>query len=156
MHLLIAALFLIFSRHVAEAEEIQTLTFSQLWALDATEPVLQDRQVRIRGFLYSTLEGRLILAEEPDLKSCCTNRLKKKVEVSGAIKQENISAHAHLIEGLLRMEALPDGENGRRFRLENAQIVVNNGSGLLFSLSAGGILLVSASGIFFYTRRARR
>lgn len=76
---------------------------------------LADKQVEIRGFLYRTADHQLVLAGEPNLKSCCVgsekNQAKQLFITNSAIEPETSVSQ---LSGILRMR---EG----RFILDNAQ-----------------------------------
>jgi len=107
-------------------------------------------EVQIRGFLYVSKNDALVLAAEPNLRSCCVGKREmknKQLIVSGDIKKDVIDGSAVLLQG--RFVADRDG-----YRLENASVVEEKGfmkEGLLV-LGLGICLL----GIVFYCRIIRR
>lgn len=62
---------------------------------------LDQHQVRIRGFLYSTEEGKWLLAKEPNLKSCCVgskHRIAEQIYVTGQFPQDSLQS-AKTVQG---------------------------------------------------------
>jgi len=72
------------------------ITFQQL--LHEGEDYL-GQEVAVRGFLYRQNE-QLILAEQPNLKSCCIGNKKNQLLISGMFPEE-FSSFAQLIQGQL-------------------------------------------------------
>lgn len=84
--------------------------------------ILNGNLIEIRGFLYKTADSNLILAAEPDLKSCCigsTSKRHKQLLVSGNVQPEMSEKSPITLQGNLHMdfkEAFP-------FKLQNANVV---------------------------------
>jgi hypothetical protein len=74
-------IFLLFlCSHLLCAEETAlSFDFFQLEGLveDENAPVPSQR-IHIRGFLYQTQDGEVVLAREPDLKTCCVGSESKR------------------------------------------------------------------------------
>lgn len=90
------------------------------------------KQIRIRGFLYRAEDGRLILAEHPNLKSCCVasqKNLKSQLIVTGNVSPPTYG-QAVFLEGKLVAK-------GDAFILENATEITKDRSlmPLIFSLA---------------------
>jgi hypothetical protein len=119
----------------ASANEALTICFAQLEGADAPAEGIR---VRIRGFLYPTddHEKTLVLAAEPNVKSCCLHKVKNKLAVSDAGLQSTGSQLALLLEGQLIMK------NGS-WLLEDAVIVEEtHAKGFLLGLLAACLLLL--------------
>ncbi len=73
------------------------------------------QNIRVRGFCYEAQDGRIILAKEPNLRSCCLNNAQQLVidDYEGTTQPNHTAV---LLEGLLRLE-------GDTFRLSNARHV---------------------------------
>jgi hypothetical protein len=77
--------------------------------------VLKDfnqQYVQIRGFLYRTPQGNLILAAQPDLKSCCVgtgSKVKQQVIVQGAI-DPIIQQSVVNLQGIFKIDPLYDSD----------------------------------------------
>lgn len=104
---------------LAAKEEISTAyTF-----LDLETHVQNGQLIEIRGFLYETEQKQLILAAEPNLKSCCVgshSKRQKQLLVSGDVKEGISSMSAVTLKG----ELLVHFGDIFPFRLENASIQV--------------------------------
>jgi hypothetical protein len=73
------------------------LSFCQIKTFEEL-PAAQGELIRIRGFLYRSPENMLILADQPNLKSCCVGKLKHQIIISGNIGTE-LPLGAVTIEG---------------------------------------------------------
>lgn len=81
------------------AEQFHEIAFADL----ASEKILsyENQRVRMRGFLYRASDDRLILASQPDLKSCCVGKQKEHVIVEGHLEPQR---NAVLVEGIFVIE----------------------------------------------------
>lgn len=99
-------------------------SFSNLLSFDQLSSSNQE-MIQIRGFLYQLPDGHLILASQPDLKSCCLGKeslLKQQIFVQGDFKP---SAYAVTLEGKLKIVPQYDS-NGQLIQwyvLEEARLV---------------------------------
>ena len=90
--------------------------------------------VRVRGFLYRAENSQVILAGEPNLKTCCVASPSKRNEqlVIESYEEEPPKHTVVVLEGSLHRD-------GEVFRLKNARRIENSGSWLW--ISASGIIL---------------
>lgn len=112
--------------------------------LEAQAKSLQGQQVLIRGFLYSGNQ-KIILASEPNLKSCCVgaeNKRSMQLVVLGDIA--SIPKTAVTLEGTL-------SSDGLNYRLENA-VIVKDGFSVKPVLLSASVLF----GLFFLFYRRKR
>ncbi len=91
----------------------------------------------LRGYLYRDSEGNVVLADVPNLKSCCLGNV-SKVYVSGSFP-EKLPAQMSTVKGTL------EGE-----RLVDAELVSTAGTEGIWIF---GILLVCIIGYFLVKRR---
>ncbi|MCE2982180.1 MAG: hypothetical protein LW832_01315 [Parachlamydia sp.] len=78
-------------------------------------------QVEVRGFLYMTPTGQVILASRPDVKSCCLgapSKLSEQLFLPG-FESKKLPKNVVTLQGLLHFS-----EQGSR--LEKAQIINGN------------------------------
>lgn len=133
---------------VYSTETPKSISFFELESmLDSS----QKAEIQIRGFLYKTLNGQLILAAEPDLKSCCVGNASKRnrqLLVFGNIDPMNLQSSAVLLKGELNIDPR------RQFpaHLERAiAIEEESNKFLLFAVAA----VLSAIGMAFFLGRKR-
>lgn len=106
----------------------------------------KDQEVEVRGFLYRSEEGRLVLADEPNLKSCCIGTAKnqhKQLHLINADLQPQstvaqLSGTLHLKEGRFVLEDVKKIEHPPRYDL-------------MFMLGGLGIL----GGYLYFKRREK-
>lgn len=128
-----------------------SINFSDLEHLQSNELALEYNQgARIRGFLYKTGNGEIVLASEPNLKSCCVgsaSRRKQQVLVKGALAIEE--GYAVLLEGKLAWDSVKE-----QFVLSHASIVEENK--MSFSLFAAIAALVVGIAAVLYRVRSQK
>jgi hypothetical protein len=114
----------IFFQIEAGTEEVPVLTFLQLEEMERNSLPIPFSKVHIRGFLYSLpeSEGQFILAEEPNIKSCCIHKFKRKIRILGEIAQKEINLHVQLIEGTLQRD-LSKNDKTLPLLLFNARLI---------------------------------
>jgi hypothetical protein len=125
----------------------------------------QHQQVSIRGFVYQTADGSLLLAAEPNLKNCCVasqGMITRQVMLIGNHIPFSTNGRAKTIQGRFEIEPAKD-ENGNwktLFILYEPKIIENNREahhGLLYFSGGLGLILI---GIFLVRSciwsRARR
>lgn len=106
--------------------------------------------VRIKGFLYANKDSCLILAAEPNLKSCCVgsaSNSKRQILIKDIILPSLTSAIE--VEGLLRI----DPASFPRFQLENARLIEREAPSLLFLGSACTVLFSCAIGAYLTIKK---
>ena len=111
--------------------------------------------VQIRGFLYETTDKRLVLAEEPNLKSCCVGSPAKRrrqivileTTVSGAVL-EGVGQQARslpiTLTGILHIDAKQEFP----FSLENPTIVQIETMDPLSILAIAVVLIILFFGVW--------
>lgn len=153
----IAALFLLLSLFGRiYAENLAEVSFKDDLA------VYHQREIKIRGFIYQADNGRVILAEAPDLKSCCVgaqHKVARQLVVTGIEGQATQSTRALVLQGILLREPKEDatGNLVQLYRLDHAKIVsegpvVPAASVLLTGAAIGG----SAFALKRYRGRRKR
>lgn len=78
------------------------------------------QEVSMRGFLYRTQAGDLVLAAEPNLKSCCVgapHQVKKQIFVTGNIENP-IAGKVYVVQGNLTVDP-----NEGRYLLRDAHVI---------------------------------
>jgi hypothetical protein len=113
--------------------------------LPTTSP---EGRVAIRGFLYQTEEGHLILAGEPNLRSCCvasTKNLSKQIIVNDGTGSILIpeQGYVSMLEGNLIVEGPPAHTAYRYYLNEPVKIAESSSHLELFLLLAFGIIIFS-------------
>lgn len=107
---------------------------------------LANTRVQIRGFLYATDEGQLVLASEPNLKSCCVASEAKKADqlfISGDILPPNQAGLVVLAEGELVQD-----EQQRRW-LKEAKLVETRSDWKSLLLC---VILICLGGAIYYKK----
>ena len=111
-----------------------------------------DQLITIRGFLYESPESQLILAAEPNLKTCCVgsaSKRQKQLLVTGDIAPALTRSSAVTLQGNLVIAL----EDNFPFRLENSLIVPQKDQYyLMLGLVGLGLTLLSG-GTFFLLRK---
>ncbi len=143
------------------AEPPDMLSFQQLMNLPEEQAKnLAERHpqpVRIRGFLYQAADGRLILAAEPNLKSCCVAAAamqQRQILVTGTVDIPHPNNYAVLLEGHFIVDNI--AAHNPRYRLENATLVAEDdgASGLILIIILSALLL--AGGMIIATMAKKR
>ena len=119
----------------------ETVTFELLMESDPGK--FQQTEIAIRGFLYQS-NGQLILAAEPNLKSCCVanpTSIKRQIVVVGPDFNSVNTLFAVLLQGVLTV----DTQN--HFILINANIVEQKHNNLIWIFV---FLIVILLGLYFY------
>lgn len=115
----------------------------------------ENQRVEVRGFLYQSMAGDLLLRAESGLKSCCVNtgiRADKQIVIKS---QDRIPLSTNVIalQGTFKMERTHD-QQGRvilTYVLEDAHVVEKS---FPFLLVCGvGVICMLAAGYFFYFRK---
>ncbi|CUI17819.1 Conserved putative membrane protein [Candidatus Protochlamydia naegleriophila] len=120
------------------------------------------RVIHMRGFLYQTPSQSLVLAAQPDLKSCCigtSSKVSEQIFVKGEIAKEALTHRAVTVQGVLKREPLFDarGELVQLYVLEQA-ILLSSKPFPLWTIV--GVVLILAllgwlrySGIFCFSKK---
>lgn len=162
-------LILFFCTHkVSCVEELTFQLLEKLPALEASSAVevqipkeimhFHNSEVHIRGFLFRSTEGELLLASEPNLKSCCVGsqeKITRQLVIAGNLELPKGFSKAVSLEGRFRVDPIKDkGRWQRIYILENAHYITENRGeqpGLLYALGAG---LLAIGPLLFFCRRA--
>lgn len=152
-------ILLLFCFHPLIAEE--TMEFFDFFKLE--EIAKKERQnpnqinanpyIQIRGFLYETQDSHLILAAEPNLKSCCvgnSSKRDKQLLVTGNISKNNTQATPVTLQGHLVI----DNQQAFPFRIENAQIIAETNHSYTTLIGVTSVLvLICALFVFKYKKK---
>lgn len=109
--------------------------------------------VTIRGFLYESPEASMVLAAEPNLKSCCVgsaSKREKQLLVVGDLDSTDGGGNAVTLQGNLVVAM------GDKFplRLENARVVPQKDQCYwVLGLVGVGLVLLSGATFFFVRKR---
>jgi hypothetical protein len=139
------------------------LSFQPLYSKEPPTPIaflnlddfshLNGQLVAIRGFLYETPESLMVLAAEPDLKSCCVGSASKRQRqllVTGNIDRAVAGGGAVTLQGNLVVAIGDDFP----YRLEEGEIVAGEDR-CYWALGAVGLgMVLLAAGAFFALRKA--
>ena len=115
-------LFLFFS-HFLNAEQPILVHFNQLKEL-APQEDSKYKEIRIRGFLYQSCKGEWILAEEPNLKTCCIGS-SKKADTQIHLNKEFegvVSSQPVLVKGHFFTEVSGNASLSPLYRIEKAEV----------------------------------
>lgn len=118
------ALFVLFFSLASLQGEEAIVSFADL---ERGLNILDEKQVKIRGFLYQQPTGTLILASQPNLKSCCVG-VKARMPQQVIVRGENPldpSPYAITLGGVLKKELQYDqtGEPVPIYVLDQAWLV---------------------------------
>lgn len=113
----------------------------------------------LRGFLYKSTDGRWVLSDQPDLKTCCvgtSNHLLKQVTLLGTFDAPSPSSVVS-VKGIFSVEPKYDnrGELISLLYLKDSQLVQEPSPAAAFSLTfmVGSLL---AMGLFVVSVRMMR
>lgn len=124
---------------------VTPIGFHQLAQMDTPQ------EVQIRGFLYRADDGRWVLAEEPNLKSCCigaSHNAERQVVLNTDYVEAPLGFVVTVEGNLLRSRSyLADRKLASLYALENPQIIANKSHCLPCIL----ILIVSVGIAYAYT-----
>lgn len=124
----------------AFAEEIYPLTFDQLGTPALSN--VENKQVRIRGFLYQNAQGEWILASQPNLKSCCVgtpSKFHQQIFISNHLSPAS-TAYVSTIEGIFRIHSHNLYRLEQAYLIEESHFPIFEGIFMVF-LGMGGWLL---------------
>lgn len=84
--------------------------------------------VSIRGFLFKSTNGRLVLAAEPNLKSCCVgskDKIFRQIFIEGDVNEPLSFGFAVLLKGSFVIDPIKDASGSWQqiYMLKNARIV---------------------------------
>jgi hypothetical protein len=104
--------------------DILELSFNDLKA--STINQWQDKEVQIRGFLYQRQDGIMLLAAQPNLRSCClgsASKIEQQLIIKGHVKEV---PYAQLMQGIFKIEPQfgAKGELTQLYVLENTRLIV--------------------------------
>jgi hypothetical protein len=115
--------------------EIAPIDFQQLskhQSVEEARALYHQKNVSIRGFLYKAKEGQLILASEPNLKTCCIGSPHKIWQQITLIDElESIpEKQAVTIEGTIVVNPSWDSNHKLKsvFEMENAHLISKSSS----------------------------
>lgn len=97
-------------------------------SFDSLAEAAYPQEVTVCGFLYRTQSGDLVLAAEPNLKSCCVggrHTVEKQIYVEGDI--ESLKAgQVYLLQGIFTVDPFKDsaGHLTRLYQLRNARVLL--------------------------------
>jgi hypothetical protein len=144
-------------------DPIMLLTFQQLGAVpdDVKQKAfkghvpehlkeMDGRAVSIRGFMYRSENGRLILASEPNLKSCCVGgaaQLGRQIEVEDFASEVEDNGIAVTLHGNFFVAPIKDNKGlwQRLYVLQNASLIEGQGSNIVSFLISAVALIVLVS-----------
>ena len=118
----------------------KVFTFFDLEALSNNESIINGELIQIRGFLYKTDRSEMILAAEPNLKSCCigsTVKKHKQLLVFGDVGSSLNQKTAVTLKGTFNS----DGNSSFPYRIEFASVVEERKQSAIL-LAMGGIFLI--------------
>ncbi len=103
--------------------ELLTVQLDQLETIAKESP---HQKIKTRGFLYQNQNGQLVLASQPNLKSCCVgipSNVQRQLFIQGEIKG-TLPTKVIEVEGILKVEPQYNAENQlvQLYVLEEAQI----------------------------------
>ena len=119
------------------------------------------KEIIIRGFLYRMDSETYILAAEPNLKSCCLNKISpgKQIQI-----QENLflkrAKHTNgpvLIQGILQVNR-DENKNSSTFffSLQNAYLLEETKKNqVLYVFLMAGIICLLTTTLFFFTKKKK-
>lgn len=101
------------------------LVFTDLENGDLYLKSLQGKEIEIRGFLYQREDGKLILASQPNLRSCCVgtkSKIQQQIIVEGNLEP---TLKAVSVRGVFRIQPLysENGELVAYYFLDRANLV---------------------------------
>lgn len=145
-------LSLIFSHLIYAENNTIPFNFFQLESLSSeTQEISFNNRIQIRGFLYQTAEGDVVLAREPDLKSCCVGSASKRgtqLLVFGDLHEKIGQKIPINLEGNLSTHP----SHRFPYHLENAVIASEQPISYTNIIIGCAVLLVIALGVFLYFR----
>lgn len=101
----------------------------------------KEAHIQIKGFIYTTEEGEQILAEKPNIKSCCLGKNSvKKIKLIPPVQKVSEVA---MIEGDLQRK----DENEIVYTLINAKLVETKSTNLTH------LLLLTVAGVVVYLKK---
>lgn len=110
---------------------------------------VEGHHIRIRGFLYSLEDGGMVLAADPDLKSCCigsSSLVHRQIAMPGFTDKGIERGRAVLVEGEFIVAKSKNGEGKLRqlFALEKAAVIVEGSDGQIWYLVCGIAACITA------------
>lgn len=82
--------------------------FANELSFEALADAAYPREVTLRGFLYRTQAGDLVLAAEPNLKSCCVgaqHQVKRQIIVEGNMDDPK-AGQVYVLQGILTVDPI--------------------------------------------------
>lgn len=153
MRLLILCFLLISSPNqwLSAEPPLEISFFEDLKGPDEKVQNLNLQRVRIRGFLYQAKDGRLILAAEPNLKSCCVAAVaqrKKQIVISGHFNPPQHQASAIVVEGIFSVHP-----SDQSYHLTDAHQVVEDSKWPFLLLILAGCSMILGLLLFKLKKR---
>lgn len=98
--------------------------------------IYQNRLIQVRGFLYHLPSGELILADQPNLKSCCIGSkhlAEHQIQIKGNI---SLQSNAVTLQGVFRVQK----DSLLPYYLDDPQLIETSRS-ILFWIASGLVAL---------------
>ncbi|MCE5318539.1 MAG: hypothetical protein LLG04_14405 [Parachlamydia sp.] len=110
------------------------------------------QEVTVRGFLYRTQAGDLVLTGEPNLKSCCVggaHKVEKQIYVEGDIESPK-SGQVYLLQGVFTVAPKKDsaGHLTRLYLLRDARVIPSQENVSKWAAAVSIIILIAVCLVF--------
>lgn len=132
-------------------------------ALDKRVPAhlkeIHGRPVKVRGFLYKAPHGQLVLAPEPNLKSCCVgcaDKLMRQIAVMGLTDSYDTDGTAVTLQGKFSFAPiLLDGGTAQQLYILEDALLVQEQRGTPLMFAWGALAMGAAMGAAYYLLRRK-